>query len=976
MNFTSRRKRRIQLIFWAAIALVLVAGARQLVADPTRFGSTERTPVIISEFLVAHADPNAPAGWLELYNRSNQRVDLANWTLTDDPTDPEKWTFPSVEIESNGYLLVWSDDAAPADAENEIVANVTLAAAGGFLALYPPTASRFGDAISLDYYTQFADISFGRADPQAGDGRYSYLASATPNAANDGNVVWQGMSAPVVASVGRGFFSRPFRTTLQSQTPNAQIRYTVDGSTPTESNGMVYDAPIEIEQTAILRATAFVDGFLPSNTTTHTYLFPADIVQQSANPSADTTVDWPDTWGKHRLTFLGYEAGAPVESDYEMDPEITQHPEYADQMVESLLAIPSLSLVTDMANLDIYFADPQARGVEAERAASVEFLYPDEPNRNMQSGTGLRIQGGAGRWEFMPKHPFRLLFKERYGASRLRHKVFDDSPLESFNTLTLRAGVNRGYAGHPNTVERTYDHRLVTYTRDEFARDTQIAISGFGSRGTFVHLYLNGLYWGLYNIVERPDRVFAADYFGGDVEKWFTATHGGAGEGQIDRFTVMLQLAKAGGLADPKKYATMLEFIDPIQFADYLIINWYIGTQDWPDNNWYVNVSYPAGRNLFFVWDAEMSWIDGTEIRLGPDPKADAPFPNVAKLVFSALIENENFRRLLGDRLAEHLHPNGALGDAQVMERWRAIVDPLERAIIAESARWGDARYEAPITQADWRSANEAVLAQIADNGSRLLDQARVVGYYPVVDSPEFSQHGGAFADRLTLHINAPVAESGEILYTLDGQDPAEGDAIVYSDPIEIDGPVTVKARQRRDGGWSALTEAGFARSDQAGDIRITEIMYNPRDGAEFGVDARSADFYEFIEIQNVGEDAVDLSLAFFEGIDFVFPNYTTIGAGEIKVLIRDFRAFRQRYPTADFHGTYAGKLSNRGETITLRNRDGESLASVTYDDSKGWPVSADGFGDSLTLSRVDGDSNAAQSWGVSATIHGSPGKD
>ena len=46
-------------------------------------------------------------------------------------------------------------------------------------------------------------------------------------------------------------------------------------------------------------------------------------------------------------------------------------------------------------------------------------------------------------------------------------------------------------------------------------RDSQIALSGIGAHGTYVHLYINGIYWGLYNPSERPDNEFAADYIGG-----------------------------------------------------------------------------------------------------------------------------------------------------------------------------------------------------------------------------------------------------------------------------------------------------------------------------------------------------------------------------------------------------------------------------------------------------------------------------
>lgn len=987
-------RKRMKWIFWAAIATVLLLGTRQLVTDPTRFGDDGRSPVIISEFLAAQpdlpldsesAEGQLPAGWIELYNRSSQLVDLANWSLTDDPAEPHKWHFSDVTIDSGEYLLVWTEDvvlpmASDSDddeaTEEPVQTSIALDPQGGFLALYPPTARRFADAYPIHYPPQETNTSYGRPDPDSSDGDFSYLATATPGQPNDSSILWGGMTAPVQASVARGFHYEPLNVALSTETDNAEIRYTLDGSTPTADHGEIYSQPISISNTTILRTVAVKPDWRTGAAATYSYIFPEAVVNQPADPAGFSNIAWPEHWGTHRITLFGYNKGDPVESDYGMDPKVTQDPAYQERMVESLLSLPSISLVTDMSNLDIYFEDPQMRGPESERPASIEFIYPDEPERDFHVGTGLRIQGGAGRWEYMPKHSFRLFFKQKYGTTKLRHKVFDDSHLTSFNTLVLRGGVGRSFAGHPNTVDQPdvhNDHHMTTYARDEWARDSEIAISGAGSHGTFVHLYLNGLYWGLYNLVERPDRSFAADYFGGDVESWFTATHGGAGDGQPDRFVVMMQLAEARGLADPDKYATMLEFIDPVHFSDYMILNWAMGNRDWPENNWYINVNYPAGRNLFFVWDAENTWNVGAELRIGGVPKEGAPFPNVAKLVFDALMENEEYRLLLADRLSKHLRNDGLLTDEPSQARWRAIAEPLEPAIIAESARWGDTRYAEPITLDDWQIANEHVLSQMVGNGERLLQQARAAGYYPSIDAPNFSQHGGEFNQSLFVEIS--TAENGEIWYTLDGSDPRGEAGLRYESPISLDTATTVKARQRVDGIWSALTEARFRRSDQRSDVRITEIMYHPLDGSVHDDPERPSENYEFIEIRNIGEDDADLSLAYFEGITHIFPQYTTLGAGESMVLISDFRAFRQRYPTADFHGIYTGKLSDRGETLTLRDRLGNIIASVAYQDGRGWPLSADGIGDSLVLYNFNGSADDSSKWRASERIHGSPGK-
>ena len=140
--------------------------------------------------------------------------------------------------------------------------------------------------------------------------------------------------------------------------------------------------------------------------------------------------------------------------------------------------------------------------------------------------------------------------------------------------------------------------------------------------------------------------------------------------------------------------------------------------------------------------------------------------------------------------------------------------------------------------------------------------------------------------------------------------------------------------------------------------------MYNPPGGGD----------YEFLELTNVGDAEIDLSYAQFEGIGFHFPNSAIVEPGESIVLIRDYYAYRELYPKAPFDGFFQGSLANEGETILL-NVQGESLLSVSYDDENGWPLSADGLGDSLV--RVDclGNPDNPASWDVSGPIYGDPGE-
>jgi hypothetical protein len=142
--------------------------------------------------------------------------------------------------------------------------------------------------------------------------------------------------------------------------------------------------------------------------------------------------------------------------------------------------------------------------------------------------------------------------------------------------------------------------------------------------------------------------------------------------------------------------------------------------------------------------------------------------------------------------------------------------------------------------------------------------------------------------------------------------------------------------------------------------------MYNPVDG----------DDYEFIELQNVGDVTVNLAGMYLnEGVRFSFPpNTPPLAAGGVVVLASNPEALAARYPDINIAGGYEGHLSNKGETIMLNDVNGNTILAVTYNDEYGWPVSADGRGDSLALYKFDGDPNDPLNWQASNRLGGTPG--
>lgn len=93
------------------------------------------------------------------------------------------------------------------------------------------------------------------------------------------------------------------------------------------------------------------------------------------------------------------------------------------------------------------------------------------------------------------------------------------------------------------------------------------------------------MYWGVYNLVERPDDEFAASYLDGDDDDWFFTNHGGAGSADSTRWDYLKGDLAEKNMANAKNYEEMKQYLDVQSFADYLLTSFYIGLTDWPKNN-------------------------------------------------------------------------------------------------------------------------------------------------------------------------------------------------------------------------------------------------------------------------------------------------------------------------------------------------------------------------------------------------------
>ncbi len=753
------------------------------------YGST----VVINEFMAlndrSERDPqNQYDDWIELYNTTDVPIDAGGLYLTDDLAEPNKWQIPTEDpaattIAPRGHLLIWADGDTQ---DAGLHASFGLSGIGEEIGLFDTDGVTLLDSVTFG--PQSTDISYGRYPDGADDWHFAgYASPGFPN-----RRVYADVVSPVEFSQERGFCDQPFEVTLSCETPGAAIYYTTNGDEPYDQSGRFatgarYTEPILIDKTTCLRARAVKAEWMSSRIRTNTYVFVQDVITQSPSGQPPTPT-WPSSGANGQRL------------DYGVDPAVVDDPRYADLIDDALLAIPSISLVTDLDNLfdsatGIY-VHASAEGSAWERPVSVELIHPDG-TEGFQLDAGLRIRGGFSRSGSNPKHAFRLFFRSEYGGA-LEYALFGEEGADWFENVDLRTSQNYSWSYQGDSQN--------SMVREVFSRDVQGRMGQPYTRSRYYHLYINGQYWGLYQTQERSEASYAASYFDGnktdfDVVK-MDREQGDmmqATDGNMEAYRRLYDAAMEGFIDDEQYYriqglnpdgtpnADYERLLDVDNLIDFMIIEYYTGDRDGPGsrfgnrpNNTYAifDRERPDGWKWFQHDSEHTLGVSQSELNLvSPLTTAGVQWRyfNPHWLHEQLAQRNATYRMRFADRVYRHLFNDGVLTPQAAAEGIMERAHQIEMAIIAESARWGDSLRSPPLTKQHWENEIDRLLnGYLPTRASVVLGQLLSVGWYPPIDPPVFNvngvfQHGGhaAAGDEITL-----AGGAGTLWYTLDGSDP------------------------------------------------------------------------------------------------------------------------------------------------------------------------------------------------------------
>jgi CotH kinase protein/Lamin Tail Domain/Right handed beta helix region len=584
-------------------------------------------------------------------------------------------------------------------------------------------------------------------------------------------------------------------------------------------------------------------------------------------------------------------------------------------------------------------------GPNWERPAS--FSYYDK-NLQFSAISGIRIQGGNS--VFMPKKAFRLHFRGGYGSSRLESTPFEKGP-SSYKNLVLRSGYDDDITSSTGTL-----------LRDPFSTELWNNLGELATESDFGVLLLNNSYWGIYNIRESINEYFVEDHLGiKDFDMVRFLKEGPELKyGTLDEWNKMISYFNSSDFTRPEAYDEVSSFMDLNSLLNLLSLVHCSQYRSW---TWGAFAIKPrGGRWRWTIWDTDRSyniasWNGFTEYA----NTAEEKWPN---FIPQKLIQNPQFRKELINRNCDLL--NSVFVSENAIAVYDSLVTVLLPEIDAEFDRWN------PGNRQKWDQNNESVRSFLRQRPAYVYEQMKT--FFELEDTVKITLR---IEGRGRVKLNSLVIdqESWEGIYmsgvpiNLEAW-PAEGGEFIEWRGISDLHRLEIDPGSARE--IVAVFDTTSGKDDEP--LVINEIMYNPA----------NPEYTEWIELYNPNEHSVALggfqltdgaanNLFSFAENELIDPLGFLVVAGKSELFIYEHGS--NIYLTGSFNNGESGfKLSNEGESVFLKNQEGELEDYVRYGVQAPWPEEANGKGPSLQLVSPALDNNDYASWYAGSGIRYTPG--
>lgn len=640
--------------------------------------------LVISEIMAANRstitlqDGTTP-DWVEIRNNSDRAIDLGGYALSKNAKNPAKWVFPNVTLGAGQHLAVLCTGNNVKDPNRTLETNFSISREGDVVFLFSPDAKlidRFELGTSKD------DISVGRDV----NGETRYYTTATPGTANGNGA--PGMSKEPVFSVTAGVYSAEQSISIEVPEGTA-VYYTLDGTAPTASSTR-YTGPIKAGAgVTMLRAIATMSGWLDSDVTSATYIVhiegtESDYKNHTPTLPVISIVTDPDYFfGSVRGIYV---AGADYESKSGG----------MDSWASYKITNGASNKYWKYANFNAqHRTHPDPMGREWERSVHVDYISKD--GQLLYQGELIaRIFGAYSRYD--PQKGIALVARGAYGDSSIDYPFFENREYTSYKSIVLRASAKDW---------------MFTKMRD-------ILIQGLLEDGgtilptqayVQVCVYIDGQYWGVYNIREKINKYFLAQHYGVSEESIdLLVGNGSTTQGVISGnpdsykdYQALVEYAGSHDLTDASNYAYVCNLMDVENFAEYCAMEIYVGNTDtgnikfWRSSEWDSKWRWiPYDFDWALNYDGGTSSLEGTtgwrrnffEKYFHPDGHgANKGFSTVLS---RALLKNRDFRALFLQKCAKMFE---IFSTDKMVARINELEANISEEMQYDCKRWGEIKY-------------------------------------------------------------------------------------------------------------------------------------------------------------------------------------------------------------------------------------------------------------------------------------------
>ena len=728
-------------------------------------------------------------------------------------------------------------------------------------------------------------------------------SETTPGYQNSNNYFTGAVVESVVFSNNGGFLSESISLSLSGNSIGQTIRYTTDGRRPTSSD-LIYSNPIQISDNSTVRARIYQTNYIPSTTFSKSYVFDDE-------PEIDTvflTTDPDNLFDEETGIYVFGEAGT-----YD-----TWQPYFGANFWE-----------------------------DWERPVHISYYKSETNEVEAEFDGGIKIFGGWSRGQ-NPQRSLALFARGQYGYSKFEESFFEELSYDDFQSLVLR---NSGQDWTRSSIKDITLTSLMRGSGLDFQEHNAVAT------------YINGEYWGLYNMREKTNEHMLASKHNIDANE-ITILPGG----DYTDYNSLIDYVASIDLSVEANFEYVKDRVDLVNYALYQAANIYYNNTDWPGNNikfW----NHPNGKWRWIMYDTDFGfgpywnpgnfWEDTLSFALetnGPD----WPNPPWSTLLFRKLTTNIGFRNQFINRYADEMNTR-FLAD-NVKNHINLLHDKIASEIPFHYDRWGEnpslaAYYRDKMKEfADQRPfyAKEHIKAKFDlpnYHKLKIFNFNTSEGFVEVNNNLKIQETTwrGDYFETVPVQLKA-VPEAGYEFSHWGGESDST-EEIIYIDLTDL-----------------TVVIPYFSAIDSYELIVINEINYSSSDDS-------NAD--DWIELFNPNPFEIDLSLWQIKDSDdshvYVIPDGTFIEGEGFIVAVKDASDYISVFPDAiNYIGDLGFGLGSTGDSVRLFNSSNILQDQVTYTSETPWPNCANDTGFTIELREPELDNSLAENWDC-INLNGSP---